>query len=280
MTAFFILKNASMKIEHFNKKNGFSADTFAWRYMNFEKLWDILHNKKLFFASLDSFEDLLEGLSRDLKIRLELRKIHKYELPKQQYEDFQFKNKLDVSFEELRNWQQGSYSLCWYLTENGNHFESIAMWKFFNVSDGFVLKIPLVNLITIVSNSLKEFNNIEFPRAYYGKVEYLDLRRHIDLLNNTPPNEDILPALIKHVAYRFENEFRFLLHRENIDGKFQHKKGLSIDLISEPLFDNSQIEIIANPNIGIRNYRLYRDELERIGYSLKISTIPTKDILK
>jgi hypothetical protein len=268
-----------MKIEHFNKENKFSSDAFAWRYMNFEKLWDLLSNRKIFFASLDSFEDILEGLNIDLKVRLELRKIHKYELPEQQYDEFKFKDELDISFEELRNWQQGSYCLCWYLTENNNHFESIAMWKFFNVSDGFVLKMPLEKLIKIVSNSLKEYNTKEFPRGYYGKVEYLDLREHNALLNSKSSNENIIPALIKHPAYRFENEFRFLLHRENIDGKFKNKKGLSIDLISESLFDNSQIEIIANPNIGIRNYRLYRDELKKIGYSLKISTIPTKSIL-
>ena len=269
-----------MKIEHFNKDKQFSDDAYAWRYMNFEKLWDILSNKKIFFSSLDSFEDILEGLNSDLKVRLEMKKIHIYELTKQQYEDYPLKNKLDVSFEELENWQQGTYCSCWYLTENGNHFESIAMWKFFNVSDGFVLKISLKNLIAIVSNSLEKFNNIEFPRAYYGKVKYLNLRGHIDLLNNTSPNDNILPALIKHAAYRFENEFRFLLHRENIDGKFKHKLGLSIDLILESLLDDSHIEIIANPNMGVRNYRLYKDELKKIGFSLKISTIPIKNLIQ
>lgn len=267
-----------MKLQKFNTKN-VDENAFAWRYMNFEKIWDILNNKKLFFASLDSFEDVLEGLDVQLKARLGMRKIHKYELTKQQYDEFQFKDKLDISSEELRNWQQGTYCSCWYLTENGNHFESIAMWKFFNVSDGFVLKIPLKKLITIVTDSLKEFNNVEFPRAYCGKVDYLDLKGHIGLLNKTPANVDVLPALIKHAAYRFENEFRFLLHRENIDGKFSYKKGVTIDLISEPLSNNTEIEIIANPNIGIRNFKLYRDELKKNGFILKISTIPTKSLL-
>ena len=269
-----------MKAQHFNKENRFSNDAYAWRYMNFEKLWDILNNKKLFFSSLDSFEDILEGLSVDMKVRLEMRKIHKYELSEQQYEGYPYKDKLDVSFEELRKWQQGTYCSCWYLTENNKHFESIAIWKFFNLSDGFVLKLPLEKLITIFSNSLEEFNNIEFPRAFYGKVEYLDLKAHIALLNTTSISDNILTALVKHPVYRFENEFRLLLHRENIDWKFTYKKGLSIDLISGSLFNDSEIEIIANPNLGVRNYRLYRDELKKIGFSLKISTIPTKELLK
>ncbi|CAN5659802.1 hypothetical protein BH10BAC2_BH10BAC2_01590 [soil metagenome] len=55
-----------MELHHFNPDFRIEKNSFAWRYMSFQKVWDLISNNSIYFSRLDTFDDPIEGLPLEL----------------------------------------------------------------------------------------------------------------------------------------------------------------------------------------------------------------------
>lgn len=269
-----------MKLQNFNPDLRIEVDSYAWRYMNFEKIWDFISNSAIYFSRLDIFHDPIEGLPLDYRVNLQTLHVLKCELPE---EDFIKLNKKEnkVNRQLIENWQKATYCSCWYLTEiqensnnPTNHHESQAMWKFLNDENGFVLKINFKSLLSLITDTLIALDDEEIFDAKYGKVYYLNYGEYAKMLNSS--NSDFMPSLIKHNSFKFENELRFLLLRDKLIDENNDRKGFSIKFIRPLNFKEHQIEIFAHPDMNEKEFKFYQAKFTKIGFDLKASTILTK----
>ena len=151
------------------------------------------------------------------------------------------------------------------------------MWNYIKDGEGFVMKINFQRLLNLISESLFTLQDDELCDAKYGKVYYLSYGEHSRMLDNTQGN--LMPSLIKHNAYSFENELRFLLLRERVIDNTNDRQGIKIKL-NQPLnLKRDEIEIIAHPNMNENNFKLNREKFAKIGYDLKASSILTKQAI-
>jgi len=273
-----------MTLQNFNPELTIEADSFAWRYMNFTKIWDLLSNNSIFFSRLDTFHDPIEGLPLSYRAELQTRHILKCELPEDEFAKLHSQTK-KLDSEQIGKWQKGTYCSCWYLTEikNGDnspskHHESLAMWNFLTCEEGFVFKINFEKLLSIISDSLADLNDAELFDAKYGKVHYWNYGEYFRMLNNS--DNDFMPSLIKHNAYRFENELRFLLLRDKVIDAGNDRTGIKLKLNQKFNCKNDEIEILAHPDMSEADYKLYGEKFSQLGFELKASTILTRNAVR
>ena len=169
-----------MKLQNFNPELTIEPDSFAWRYMDFDKIFDLISNNSIYFSRLDTFHDPIEGLPIEYRVNLQTLHILKCELPGEDFKKLD-KESNKINRQQIENWQKATYCSCWYLTEieNGTnksskHHESLAMWNFFNDGNGFVIKINFAKLLALISDSLSDLNDEELFDAKFGKVYYLN----------------------------------------------------------------------------------------------------------
>jgi hypothetical protein len=266
-----------MIIEQRNTHLLISDDSFLWRYMDFVKTYSFLKDRKMYFARLDTFDDPLEGLSINIRQRLNNISLAKSDLinPNLHQETINEIRNTKVFFDEILNCQLACYCSCWLLTENTNihkhnHDESLSMWNLYSCPNGFVIKIKFDNLLKAISNFLKDFSDKEITKACYGKVEYLNT---YDRMMKMHEKLDSLRYINKDKEFTHEKEIRFLLIR---DKELSNRKSIEISLYQE-LFQN--IEVIASPNMPDLNFKLYKELFESIGVTLNSSEVITKDRL-
>lgn len=273
-----------MTLQHFNPQLNIESDSFAWRYMDFNKIWDLLSNNSIYFSRLDAFHDPIEGLPLSQRANLQTRHILQCELPEEEFIKLDNpSNQIDSI--QLGKWQKGTYCSCWYLTETNrednetsNHHESLAMWNFINCGEGFVLKIKFNKLLSLISNSLTELNDEELFDAKYGKVHYLNYGEYLKMLNSSA--NDFMPSLIKHNCYKFENEFRILLLRDKIVDANNDRTGIKLKLNQSFVYKDNEIEILAHPDMSEKDYKFYGAKFKDIGFELKASSILTRNVVR
>jgi len=127
-----------MKLEHYNPELPISDDAFAWRYISFQKLIDLLATNEIHFPRLDQFDDPIEGLPLKLRMSLHMKRYYTVnrEFPNN-HVDKDLGDKIIVKKSDINMWQQGTYVSCWYMTEQSNvndqnHIESLAMWNLYS----------------------------------------------------------------------------------------------------------------------------------------------------
>ncbi len=252
--------------------------------MDFTKIWDLLSTNSIYFSRLDTFHDPIEGLVLQDRAYLQHFHIHKCELPQEEFSKIYNASFTDAFQAKIKDWKNGIYCSCWYLTEsktdqtiNSAHHELLAMWNYIKQGEGFVMKINFQRLLNLISDALLLLQDEELCQAKYGKVYYLSYGEHSKMLDNT--QGDLMPSLIKHNAYSFENELRFLLLRERIIDITNDRQGIKIKL-NQPLnLKTDEIEIIAHPNMNENDFKFYREKFSRIGFDLKASSILTKQAI-
>ena len=273
-----------MTLQNFNPHLKIESDSFAWRYMDFNKIWDLLSNNSIYFSRLDTFHDPIEGLPLSHRANLQTRHILQCELPEEEFIKLDNpSNQIDSI--QIGKWQKGTYCSCWYLTETkrednepSNHHESLAMWNFINCGEGFVLKIKFDKLLSLISNSLTELNDEELFNAKYGKVHYLNYGEYLKMLNSSA--DDFMPSLIKHNCYKFENEFRLLLLRDKIVNANNDRIGIKLKLNQSFVYKDHEIEILAHPDMSEKDYKFYGAKFKDIGFELKASSILTRNVVR
>lgn len=273
-----------MTLQNFNPELTIETDSFAWRYMSFTKVWNLLSTNSIFFSRLDTFHDPIEGLPLPYRAYLQSRHILKCEWPENEYTKYENQvAKLDN--QQIGKWQKGTYCSCWYLTEIKNgintsseHHESLAMWNFITCGEGFVLKIKFNKLLSLISESLIDFNDAELFDAKFGKVHYLNYGEYQGLLNSS--DNDFMPSLIKHNCYRFENELRFLILRDKVIDESNDRTGVKLSLSQKFDYKDHEIEIFAHPDMNEIDYKYYKDKFSEIGLELKASSILTRNVVR
>jgi hypothetical protein len=270
-----------MTLQNFNPNLTIEEDSFAWRYMDFAKISDLISNNTIYFSRLDTFHDPIEGLPLSYRANLQTLHVLKCEMPDDEFAKLD-KAANKINKQQIDKWQKGTYCSCWYLTEieNGNnkstnHHESLAMWNFFNNGSGFVLKINFNSLLSLISDSLISLTDEELFDAKFGKVYYLNYGEYLKMLNSS--DNDFMPSLIKHNSYRFENELRFLLLRDKVVDKTNDRTGIKVTLNQSLNYKDHQIEILAHPDMNETDFKFYRNKFQDLGLDLKVSSILTKN---
>lgn len=181
-----------------------------WRYMDLNKFFDLITNKRLILTRLDLFEDLDEG-------SYVANEIIKYSsIPIEKNKILNTPEKYNDAVQEMR---KKSFASCWYHSMS----ESSLMWK------GYTENGKGIAIQSNVSNIIEKFRDNEL-KGYYGFINYNPTRFSLEL--NFEWN------FYKNVKYKNENEFRFLVEDNNIDK----------DIISVSIEPNKIIEkIIFSP---------------------------------
>ena len=269
-----------MKLQNFNSHLTIKEDSYAWRYMDFAKIWDLISNNSIFFSRLDCFHDPIEGLPLSFRANLQTRHILKCELSNDEFAKYD-KESNKINKQQVNKWQKGTYCSCWYLTELENvcnnstyHHESLAMWNYLSNGAGFIFKINFNKLLSLISAALIDLNDEELFDAKFGKVNYLNYGEYLKMLNSS--NNNFMPSLIKHNSYRFENELRFLLLRNKDIKPTNERTGIKIKLNQNLNCEDNQIEILAHPDMSEIDFKFYRNKFNQRGFGLKVSSILTK----
>lgn len=260
-----------MVIENYNDWLDIEDDAFVWRYMSFEKLYDMVSDNLIYFSRLDFFEDPLEGLKTStINSMLFKNLIEHRNAPTS-----------DQIIREKKQWQQGAYASCWYLTENSstdlasginNHQESLAMWNLYTANAySFVIKIRFKTLLALISQSLSEDQSPCFNKARYGKIEYLPFNVPYNK-NHKPP----MPSLVKHISFKHENELRFLLMEDTDTG--ENKRGIKLKLKLDINELEPKVEIYSHPDMHHEIFNMFTERFKSLNFNLRISNLQTKNL--
>ena len=203
------------------------ASQRIWRYMDFIKLYSLLHGNTLYFPSAellsktDPFEGSLSKLSAtQIKVTEVCRSLvnlsnieeKKYTVNK---EDLDLPENLQYSFrkqsETAQHMRKHVYINSWHM----NDAESAAMWKLYTAYGYGVA-------ITSTYNRLKKSLENAQDDIFLGTVQYIDHEcSQIDMIGNL-----LEPFLYKTQSYKHESELRALVADQ--DG-IQHAMALVWD---------------------------------------------------
>lgn len=262
-----------MKLEHYNPELKIADDAFAWRYMNFPKIWDMLSTGKIYFSRLDVFDDPMEGMPLKYIQPLYYANLNRH------VKDYISCGILPSKF-EVDNWRNSAFASCWYLTEGEinkfNHEESLAMWDLYSDSYGFVIKIKFTELQKMIETALKDFVDPEIRRGFFCKVEYISYFDDFYPQDPTKADVDILRSSVKHLSYKHENESRFLLLAQN---KNLNRKGIELKLKNHFIDISPSIEILSHPNMDDEVFFTFENKFKDLGFRLGHSKILTAKVI-
>lgn len=232
---------------------------YLYRHVSIEKLISFLNTGDLYFARMDSFEDNLEGVipydivellaNYDDLPSLEERNP---EISKEIWKDIENHRagKLTKLQESLLNRQKERFVSCWFLSDT----ESIAMWDLY-ATGGFLIRFDrqyLQGLVKTRKDLQEKIPEDSNDLLVAGRVRYQNFNElHLD--------EDgkrlKYSGFRKHVAFKHEAEYRFILHKKeyNSNGVFY-----SLGDINELEFD-----LLANPRMEAFTLSTYNDIIKK-----------------
>jgi hypothetical protein len=263
-----------MKLEHYNPELEIADDAYAWRYVSFSKLWNIVNDNEIYFTRLDGFDDPMEGMPTEYIQPLYYANVNRY--------DRSYKKEKLPSLLEVENWQNGIFSSCWYLTERkndrlSNHEESLAMWNLYSDSYDFVIKIKFSELQKMIETALRYFIDSEVKQAFFCKVEYLSYFDDFYPRDPKKANIEILRSSVKHLSYQHENELRFLLLAQNDN---LNRKGIKLKLKTQLKDINPTIEIFSHPNMDDEVFFTFKNKFKELGFILQHSKLLTSKVIR
>ncbi|CAM1341807.1 DUF2971 domain-containing protein [Tenacibaculum amylolyticum] len=250
-------KEEKIKWNTYHTKN--IKSKYLYRYVSIEKLISFLNTGSLYFARMDSFEDNLEGIipydivelfaNYDDLPSLEERNP---EISKEIWKDIENHRagKLTKLQESLLNRQKERFVSCWFLSDA----ESIAMWDLY-ATDGFLIRFDrqyLQNLVKLRKDLQEKIPQDSNDLLVAGRVRYQNFNEvHLD-------EEGKLirySGFRKHVAFKHEAEYRFILHKKKNDSN-----GIFYSLgdINELKFD-----LFANPRMKSFTLSTYNDIIKK-----------------
>ena len=233
-----------------------------FRYMDHDKLDDILNSSSLYFCRMDRFGDKLEGITPYQMI--EVIGLYKYRflgsVTNHNFSDIEKKkiyNSNEKSFQvtkaEINQNQKKIFVSCWYC----QNFESQAMWDIYG-NEGVAIRIDRNELNTILENSLTDSEGESFA----GFVDYKDFN---DVFHDN--NEELWsksnPFFRKHISFNHEDEYRFALYRP----KFKNNEGIKINTA---ILESESLEIIISPKVDHNNFERKKAEILERQPHLKI----------
>ena len=213
--------------EHSLFKSPENPDQLIWRYMDFTKFVDMLHNSSLYFTRADCFEDIFEGsLTHLSKEFIEKRII---EMKNRNIFPETFDAELIRTITPARNEKAIN---CWHM----NDFESAAMWKLYLQSNE---GIAIQSTFSKLKKAVTESDLI----VLIGTVNYIDYDKEV--IN---PFNGFNSFLHKRKSFEHEKELRVILwdkmktNKDLVD--LSNKTGCHIKIPLEELIEN----VYVSPN--------------------------------
>lgn len=227
--------------------------------MNWEKLKSLLDSQKLYLTRLDRFKDKLKGITPyqlvELLAAYPTTKPSNSNLSDEQKEEWsqRIKESFRSSQGQLLQNQKTAFVSCWINSDN----ESAGLWD--NYSEGgFAVKCRRLDFENLVRSSIGKSESNH--KSFIGRVKYFNYH---DVFDKEEEMSRVPSFFMKHVGFRYENEYRLVLIRPD----FSHKESLnlSIDCFHPPIF-----EVIASPYISAEEFDKRQNELRQINSSLQL----------
>lgn len=158
-----------------------------WRYMSFEKFFDLISTSSLYFCRTDKFIDQYEGLANK----------YTYDLINKDFSEFENVDEMRNQLKNfISNMKKITFVSCWHM----NYHESLNMWnEYCSDKTGIAIKTDFFNLKgAIIDDSLGPI--------FLGPVKYANqLEENADLRNF------VRLLCYKRPEFKHENEFRAFL---------------------------------------------------------------------
>ncbi|MBE9469467.1 MAG: DUF2971 domain-containing protein [Bacteroidetes bacterium] len=229
-------------------------NSVLWRYMNLDKFEYLINKKLLFFCRADLFDDKFEG-----------------SIPKK---EFEFRKRKSKSSQEgftymHKEYRRSSVVNCWYIGDS----ESNLMWASYSKGKGIAIKTKKEKLY----ESLKKSKENIWP----SKVRYIDYDKDSWFGNDYPYSLNFIAPLIhKKNEYKDENEFRLIIHKEEIIHnpdyweKQPNNKGILVNIDISKLID----KVILSPDINIDNKNKVLKLAKLVGFEVEDSKLSSSPL--
>lgn len=196
-----------------------------WRYMDLGKFISLIGKKKLYFASLESFEDIFEGAKGVIKRKDKWDAFYLDSFkqaiqtspgidPKDLSDEYVEKNasQLLLGLEHIGKIERkNTFVSCWYCSQ----YESEAMWKLYSTN--------VKNALAIQTTGQQLYESLaKDPSIQIGKVQYIDFSKRFSSLSGA--------YWYKRKSFEYEHEVRAVIKTLGIDSS-----GLEIDIDIEKL---------------------------------------------
>lgn len=216
---------SKVKITHPAFRNKPKDNDKLWRFMNFEKFYDLIVNNQLHFTRIDQFDDTFEGTwsKNDFKV---LKSKSGYDVTN--HTEILKKNNIAAS--------------CWHR----NKHESPVMWeKYDSTNQG----VAIVTNFKTLSEQFEDYcnNNHDYFSLFgIANVNYIDFAQDTMFIDDRI--NAYFPFTFKHADYSYEQELRAIIVSKI--GKFEIcKSGAKVGINSKKLIHT----IIINPKIKSEN---------------------------
>ena len=178
-----------------------------WRYMDLAKFISLIGKKKLYFASLESFEDIFEGAKGTVNRKgiwdgfySDFFKKAIQTVPGMNREDLTDEYIEKNSMWLLSEWgamgeleRKNVFVSCWHC----NQYESDAMWKLYSAN--------VKNALAIQTTGRQLFEALgKDPSVKIGKVRYIDYTKQFAPINGA--------YWYKRKSFEYEQEVRAVTH--------------------------------------------------------------------
>jgi len=184
---------------------------YCWKYFDFFRLLYFLEKRKLYFSSLDKFDDIFEGASKDFVFEMNaLFKLIKRDFTNQKsaYTD-ENKDSLIKRIKYLNTIQMDFFANCFYSSNS----ESEAMWNMHGGNFGVAVQFDFNQIFEIICNYYENVIKDSF-NLIYGYLDYeLFLDYHV--LFNINNAKCIFNPFLKNETHKYEQEYRFILKKSS-----------------------------------------------------------------
>lgn len=218
------------------QQNNKPKNRYLWKYLDLMKFLDFIETKELFFARMDSFDDVFEMSSSAQKHDISLFNGMASSRPNQWRNGFPekdisvFKTEVLRGIYKMRELQKNYFASCFYNSDS----ESIAMWNLYSGMNGVAIRF----------DGLKLYKNIEADHEinkknrsfnlYCSNVKYFNP----DKINVYTKDRKLIPDKFndyslfkKSLYYQHEIEYRFVFDDSSIaSSKEPEKKYIRIKL--------------------------------------------------
>jgi len=230
-----------------------NPDTSAiWRYMNFDKFYNMIEDASLFFCRADKLGEKWEGI-----------------LPKEMIKKFGLKEKKIISSNgnkyNLIEWHKSkelrSHLInCWHV----NNDESYEMWKTYTSKNNSIStkSIAIQSTISRLKNSFHK----TVERIYIGEVKYIDhniLEPKNRFFNIGRPNT-LEVFFLKRKEFKQEQELRAVINQAFAN----HKSEIGINVKCD--LNRLIVKIVLSPTSNEALLINVEKIIRRFGYKFKI----------
>lgn len=227
-----------------------SEDAILWRYINFQKYFDLFNKKILLFVSPKKFKDRLEGAYTGKNVEQILIRILNGDV---KTGETQFHNLFFLREDAFPFITSSLFITCWHVADH----ETMSMWEnYAGLTEGIAIQ-----------TKYKQFKNVLDDRFFVGLVKYCDE-------NEVRPDNSTFRYFYKAKPYENEKEVRAIyINNENIVTQKQFNSGFWA-LNIEP---NGLIEkVIVSPDANEK----FLEDVSLLASSYKIEVEQSKLGLK